>query len=237
MLSGGRFRRALKSRADQRRRGAAWIWAMGGLVSLVFLFSLRARGADATAQPHALRTIVFFGDSLTAGYGLEDPGAEAYPAVIQQRIEQEHLAWKVVNAGLSGETSAGGLHRIDWILRQPVDLFFLALGGNDGLRGIDPAVTEKNLDGIIARVRAKYPAARVVVAGMQMPAAMGEDFAQRYRTVFPTVAEDNHAVLLPFLLQGVAGRPDLNQADGIHPNIAGHRDVAENVWKILRPLL
>ncbi|HVS54332.1 MAG TPA: arylesterase [Opitutaceae bacterium] len=183
------------------------------------------------------RTIVFFGDSLTAGLGLADPEADAYPAVIQKKIGAAHLDYRVVNAGLSGETSAGGARRIDWILRQPVDVFVLALGGNDGLRGLDPAVTRDNLQTILDRVRAKYPAARLVVAGMQMSGGMGEDYTQAFRAIFPALAEKNRAALVPFLLAGVGGIPELNQPDLIHPTPAGHAILAENVWRVLRPLL
>ena len=193
--------------------------------------------SGAAATPAAFSTMVFFGDSLTAGYGLDNPLADSYPGVIQQKIEAAHLPWHVINAGLSGETSAGGLRRIDWVLRQPVDIFFLALGANDGLRGIDPAVTAKNLGEIIDHVRAKYPAARIVVAGMQMPRSMGDAYTKDYDAVFAQVAAEKHATLVPFLLAGVGGHPELNQADGIHPNPAGARIVAENVWKVLRSLL
>ncbi|HZP59259.1 MAG TPA: arylesterase, partial [Opitutaceae bacterium] len=143
----------------------------------------------------------------------------------------------VVNAGLSGETTAGGRRRIDWILRQPVDLFVLELGGNDGLRGISPADTRANLQAIIDRVRGKYPAARIVLAGMQIPTNLGPDYTRAFRTLFPELAEKNHLPFIPFLLQGVGGHPELNQADGIHPTAAGHALVAENVWKILRLFL
>jgi acyl-CoA thioesterase I len=183
------------------------------------------------------RTLVFFGDSLTAGYGLADPASESYPALIQQKIDAAGLGWRVVNAGLSGETTAGGLRRIDWILRQPVDLFVLALGANDGLRGINPAVSRDNLQQIVDRVRAKYPQARIVVAGMQMPAALGTDYVREFQDMFPAVAEKSHATLLPFLLQDVGGSLRLNQEDRIHPNPAGHAVIAETVWKVLRPLL
>jgi acyl-CoA thioesterase-1 len=183
------------------------------------------------------RTVLFFGDSLTAGYGLDDPATEAYPALIQQKIDAAHLPWRVVNAGLSGETSSGGLRRVEWTLRQPVDIFVLALGANDGLRGIEPAVTQASLQGIIDRVRAKYPATRIVLAGMQMPSNMGEDYTRPFAAVYPALAEKNHLVLIPFLLAGVGGHPDLNQADNIHPNIAGAAKVAENVWQVLHSLL
>jgi acyl-CoA thioesterase-1 len=193
-----------------------------------FVVSLRA--ADT-------KTIVFFGDSLTFGYGLDDPAAEAYPALIQQKLAAAHLPWRAVNAGLSGETSAGGLRRVDWILRQRIDVFVLALGANDGLRGIEPAVTRANLEAILARVRAKYPAARLVVAGMMMPPSMGADYARDFAAIFPVVAEKFHATLIPFLLANVAAHPDLNQPDGIHPTPAGHAIVATTVWKYLHPLL
>ncbi|MBL9186800.1 MAG: arylesterase [Opitutaceae bacterium] len=183
------------------------------------------------------RTIVFFGDSLTAGYGLEDPSSQGYPAIIQRKIDAAGLAWRAVNAGLSGETSAGGLRRIDWILRQPIDVFVLALGGNDGLRGVDPAVTRGNLEKILERVRAKYPRAQLVVAGMQMPAGMGPEFAQAFAEVFPTVAAKHDAALIPFLLEGVGGSAALNQPDRIHPTAAGQRILAENVWAVLRKML
>ena len=183
------------------------------------------------------RTVLFFGDSLTAGYGLDDPATEAYPALIQHKIDAAHLPWHVVNAGLSGETSSGGLRRVEWTLRQPVDIFVLALGANDGLRGIEPAVTQASLQAIIDRVRAKYPAVRVVLAGMQMPPTMGEDYTRPFAAIYPALAEKNHLVLIPFLLADVAGHPDLNQADNIHPNAAGAAKVADNVWQVLRPLL
>ncbi|HTQ31269.1 MAG TPA: arylesterase [Opitutaceae bacterium] len=183
------------------------------------------------------KTLVFFGDSLTAGYGLDDPAAQAFPALIQQKIDAAHLSWRVVNAGLSGETTAGGRRRVEWILRQRVDLFVLELGGNDGLRGISLADTRTNLQAIIDRVRARYPAAPIVLAGMQIPTNLGPDYIRDFRKIFPELAEKNHASLIPFLLAGVGGHPELNQADGIHPTAAGHAIVAETVWKILRPLL
>lgn len=190
-----------------------------------------------SARAAATRTIVFFGDSLTAGYGLNDPSSEAYPALIQQRIDAEKPGWRAVNAGLSGETTSGGLRRVDWILRQPVDIFVLALGGNDGLRGIDPAVSRTNLLQILERVRAKYPQAKLVLAGMQMPPSMGADFAKAFEQMYPDVADKTGAQLVPFLLQGVGGQLDLNLPDRIHPNAKGHAVLAETVWKTLRPLL
>ena len=207
---------------------------VGALVLFLTAVCLIRPAGAADAPP---RTIVFFGDSLTFGYGLDDPEAEAYPALIQQKIEAAHLPYRVVNAGLSGETSAGGLRRVDWILRQPIDVFVLALGANDGLRGIAPAVTAENLAGIVARVRAKYPAAQIVLAGMLMPPSMGPEYARDFAAIYPSLAQKAHLTLIPFLLEGVAGRDELNQADRIHPTAAGHVIVAATVWKSLQPLL
>jgi acyl-CoA thioesterase-1 len=189
------------------------------------------------ARPAEPRTIVFFGDSLTAGYGLADPATEAYPALIQEKIDQAGLNWRTVNAGLSGETTAGGLRRVDWVLRQPVDIFVLALGANDGLRGIDPALSRSNLQKIVDRVHGRNPHVKFVLAGMQMPPAMGADFAKDFEKMFPEVAEKNDATLIPFLLKGVAGDVNLNQPDRIHPTAKGHAVIADTVWKVLRPLL
>lgn len=179
------------------------------------------------------RTIVFLGDSITAGYGLENPAAEAYPALVGDKLG---TGWRVINAGISGDTTAGGLRRIDWILRQPVDVLVIALGGNDGLRGVDPDVTRRNLQGIIDRARGKYPAIQLVLAGMQMPANMSETFTQRFRVIFPELAAQNHTALVPFLLEGVGGVPELNQADLIHPTAEGQKVVAATVWKTLQTL-
>lgn len=189
------------------------------------------------AAENHLKTVVFFGDSLTAGYGLEDPATEAYPARIEEKIADAHLPYRVVNAGLSGETTAGGLRRVDWILRQPIDIFVLALGGNDGLRGIEPAVTRTNLQGIIDRVRTKDPAATVIIAGMMIPPSMGQDYAREFAAIYPELAKENHLPFIPFLLDGVGGSEELNQADRIHPTAQGHAILAETVWKVLRPLL
>jgi acyl-CoA thioesterase I len=199
------------------------------------LVLLGLAGARLPAAP--ARTLVFFGDSLTAGLGLANPAAESFPALIAGRIAAAGLSWQVVNAGVSGETSAGGERRIDWVLQQPVDLLVLELGANDGLRGIDPAVTRANLRAIIGRVRAHRPSARIVLAGMQLPPNLGEDYGKAFAAVFPAVAGEEHVDLIPFLLAGVGGRSDLNQADGMHPTAAGDEIVAENVWRVLRPLL
>jgi acyl-CoA thioesterase-1 len=183
------------------------------------------------------KTILIFGDSLTAGLGLDDPATQAYPALLQKKIAAAGLPYRVVNGGLSGETTAAGLRRIDWMLRERVDVFVLALGGNDGLRGILPPVTRANLAGILEKVRSKYPEAKLVVAGMQMPPNLGPDYLVAYRAIFPDVAKATGATLIPFLLEGVGGVPELNQHDGIHPTAKGHAQVAETVWRVLRTLL
>lgn len=179
-----------------------------------------------------MKTILFFGNSLTAGYGI-DP-SEAFPALIQNKIDSLKLNYKVINAGVSGETSASGNSRVDWILRQPVDIFILELGGNDGLRGIPLSETEKNLQAIIDKVKAKYPEAKLVLAGMQIPPNMGQQYAGEFKKIYPELAVKNHIALIPFLLQGVGGDPKLNQRDGIHPTAEGDKIVAENVWNVLK---
>ena len=181
------------------------------------------------------KTLLFFGDSLTAGYGL-DPD-EAFPALIQHKLDASGLAWRVVNAGLSGETTAGGLRRLDWILRQSVDIFCIELGGHDGLRGIDPATSRSNLEAMIKRIRGRNPSVKIVLAGMQMPANMGPEYTRQFAAMYPELAQINQVTLIPFLLEGVGGVPDLNLPDGIHPTAAGHRIVAETVWRVLQPLL
>ncbi|MGA2446819.1 MAG: arylesterase [Opitutaceae bacterium] len=203
---------------------------------LRFLLFWLASGAIGVGAAE-LKTILFFGDSLTAGLGLEDPSTQAFPALIQKKLDAAGLPWRAVNAGLSGETSAGGLRRVDWILRQHVEVFVLELGGNDGLRGLPPETTRANLQAIIDRVRAKYPAAKIVLAGIAAPPNMGADFTRAFAAIFPELAEKNDVSLIPFLLEGVGGRPELNQPDGIHPNVQGHAIVAETVWKVLKPLL
>jgi acyl-CoA thioesterase-1 len=183
----------------------------------------------------ARKNIIFFGNSLTAGYGV-DP-SDAFPALIQARLDSLKLPYQVINAGLSGETSAGGNSRIDWVLRQPLYIFVLELGGNDGLRGIPLPETTKNLQDIIDKVKRKYPSSKIILAGMQILPNMGEKYTSEFRTIFQQLAVRNKIYLIPFLLEGVGGVPGLNQQDGIHPNIQGHKIVAENIWKVLKPLL
>ncbi|HET6566498.1 MAG TPA: arylesterase [Rhodothermales bacterium] len=179
--------------------------------------------------------VVAMGNSITAGYGL-DP-EEAYPALLQQKIDSLGWDFKVVNAGVSGETSAGGLSRIGWLLQQPVDVLIIELGANDMLRGIPPATTKKNLQGIIDSTRARYPDARIILAGMRALPNYGADYVRRFEAIYPDLARENDIPLIPFLLENVAGIPRLNQSDGIHPTAEGDRIVARNVWKVLRPVL
>jgi len=183
----------------------------------------------------SLRNIVFFGNSLTAGYGVDL--SEAYPALIQAKIDSLKLPYKVINAGLSGETTAGGNSRIEWILKQPLVVFVLELGGNDGLRGISLDETAKNLQEILNKVREKYPDAKLMLSGMRVPPNMGKQYSDSFHKVFTTLAKTNKIAFLPFLLEGVGGEPALNQSDGIHPTAAGHKIVAENVWAVLKDLL
>lgn len=181
------------------------------------------------------KTILFYGDSLTAGHGLS--ADEAFPAIIGRKLVEKGKDVKVINAGLSGETSAGGLNRIDWVLRQPVDIFVLELGPNDGLRGLPLDQTEKNLQAILDKVKAKYTKAKIVIAGMMMPPNIGQDYTEKFRKIYPALAKKNNAALIPFLLENVAGNKKLNLDDGIHPNVEGHKIVAENVLKVIEPLL
>src|SRR6187549_2933212 len=181
------------------------------------------------------KSIVFFGNSLTAGYGLSPE--QAFPALIQKKIDSLGLPYQVINAGVSGETSSGGKTRIDWILREPVDIFVLELGANDGLRGTPLSETKKNLQDIIDKVKATYPDTKLVFAGMEMPPNMGQAYTTEFRNIYIDLAAKNKMTLIPFLLAGVGGEQELNQADGIHPTAEGHLIVAENVWKQLEKLL
>ena len=181
------------------------------------------------------KTIVFFGDSLTAGYGLST--AQAFPAIVQEVLNENGLEYEVLNAGLSGETSAGGLSRIDWILQKKVDIFVLELGANDALRGLPLDQTKSNLQAIIDKVKAKYPEVKIVIAGMMAPPNLGEDYTLEFRSIFTELAQHNKASLIPFLLTGVAGDKELNLPDGIHPNIEGHKTVANNVIQVLNYIL
>lgn len=192
-------------------------------------------GADETLNASEKKTILFFGNSLTAGYGLDIK--ESFPSLIQNRLDSLNLNYTVVNAGLSGETTSGGKNRLSWILKQKVAIFVLELGANDGLRGIPLKETRTNLQIIIDAVREKNAETKIVLAGMQIPPNMGAAYTTEFRTIFPNLAEKNDVQLIPFLLNGVGGIPDLNLPDGIHPTAEGQKIVRENVWAVLEPLL
>ncbi|MGB4398056.1 MAG: arylesterase [Daejeonella sp.] len=181
------------------------------------------------------KNILIFGNSLTAGLGVEPE--EAFPAIIEDKIDSLGLPYKVTNAGLSGETTAAGKARIDWILKQKVDVFILELGANDGLRGIPVSETENNLQSIVDQVKAKYPEAKLIMTGMQVPPNMGAKYASEFSVIFKKIADKNNMALVPFLLENVGGVPKLNQSDGIHPTAEGHKILAENVWMVLKDVL
>ncbi len=199
------------------------------LFALLLLFPIQTQAEEDPI------TVLFLGDSLTAGYGL-DP-AQAFPALIQGKLDS--LGWNVatVNAGLSGETTSGGLRRIDWLLRRKINILVLALGANDGLRGVSPNLTRENLQGIIDRARKVDPDIQIILTGMQIPPNLGPDYTEAFRAIYPELAQKNGLSLIPFLLEGVGGDPKLNLPDGIHPTAEGHRIVAETVWKTLEPVL
>jgi acyl-CoA thioesterase-1 len=181
------------------------------------------------------KNILVLGDSLSAGPGV-DPD-QTWPAQLQKKIDAAGLPFHVINAGVSGDTSADGLQHIDWVLRNKIDILLLELGGNDGLRGLPVEETRSNLQAIIDRTQKKYPAAQIVIAGMKMPPNMGADYTEAFARIYPNLATKNHATLIPFLLEGVGGHPELNLPDGIHPTPEGHKIVADTVWKIIQPLL
>lgn len=182
------------------------------------------------------KTILCFGDSLTAGYGLSD-AKDAYPAVLQQKITDLGFDYTVVNSGVSGETSAGGKSRIDWILNQEIAVFLLELGANDGLRGVPIAETHANLQSIITTVQEKSPTTKIILAGMELPPNMGQEYTQQFKQIFTDLANKNAVAFIPFILKDVGGIAELNQADGIHPTAAGHKIMATTVWETLQPLL
>lgn len=189
-----------------------------------------------TEEKSNTKTIVFFGDSLSAGYGVDE--TEAFPAITQAIIDSIGLNYKVINAGLSGETTAGGRQRLNWVIKDAPDFFVLELGGNDGLRGIPHQETTENLQDMISQVWSKNPDTKIILAGMESPPNMGSDYTNGFRQIFKDIAEANPAVvLIPFLLETVGGIPELNQRDGIHPTADGHKLVAAHVWKTLGPLL
>lgn len=181
------------------------------------------------------KTILFFGTSLTAGLGVELE--EAYPALIQNKIDSLKLNYRVINAGLSGETTASGKNRLNWVLNQPVDVFVLELGANDGLRGVPLQETRNNLQIIIDEVKLKNKNVDIILAGMELPPNMGPEYTDEFRTIFSDLAKKNELSLIPFLLKNVGGISELNQQDGIHPTAEGQKIIAQNVWEVLFPIL
>ncbi len=198
-----------------------------------YLFTLALCAGPLEAR--VARSVVFLGDSLSAGFGVKP--TEAFPALIEEKIRSAGLPYEVENAGLSGDTSAGGLRRIDWLLQRPIDVLVIELGGNDGLRGLPVAALKTNLQAIIDKARAKNPQVKIVLAGMQIPPNLGPDYARTFQATYREVAEKNNATLIPFLLEGVGGIRELNQPDMIHPTAKGHALVAEVVWRVLEPVL
>ena len=181
------------------------------------------------------KSIVFFGNSITAAYGLEE--SQGFPALIQLKIDSLGLPYRVTNAGNSGETSQGGKSRIGWVLQKPVDIFMLELGANDGLRGLDLNSTRLNLQAIIDSVKTHYPDCKIILAGMRIPPNLGTDYTNKFEKMYAELAKTNKTALVPFLLEGVGGIASLNQSDGIHPTAEGQKILARNVWKVLKPLL
>mgnify|MGYP003762891813 CR=1 FL=1 len=189
---------------------------------------------DAAAEQQE-QSIVFLGDSLTAGFEL--PPEQAYPALIQQEIAKLGLKFRVVNAGVSGDTTADALARLAWVMKNGADILVIALGANDGLRGLPPSLAAGNLRAIIDQARKTNPQIRVVLAGILVPTNMGPEYNNEFARIFPEIAAEKKAILVPFLLEGVAARPELNLPDGLHPNQEGHKIIAQTVWKKLAPLL
>jgi len=187
-------------------------------------------------ETNTTKTILFFGDSLTAGYGLDDVN-DAFPALIQAKIDSLSLDYTVINSGVSGETTAGGKSRINWVLNQKIDVFVLELGANDGLRGVPLSETRDNLQDIIDAVLEKNITTKIVLVGMQLPPNMGQDYISEFKRIFPELAEKNKLDLIPFLLKDVGGIPSLNQADGIHPTVEGQKILADNVWDVLKNII
>ena len=202
--------------------------------------SITISAVDTTTRPDAHTSnvrVLFFGTSLTAGLGL-DP-SQAFPVLVAQKAAAEGLPITAVNAGLSGETSAGAVRRIDWALGQggPYDIVVLETGGNDALRALDPTALESNLKAVVERIKKDQPRAKIVLATMEAPPNLGADYTKKFRDAYNSVAKSEGLTLMPFLLDRVAGKPELNQDDGVHPNVAGEKIVADNVWRILKPVV
>lgn len=222
-------------------------WPFGAILALLFGIACQqnaekttAKIAETTAKTTTTtkKNILFFGNSLTAGYGLDDASTAGFVGLTQQKMDSLNLPYRCINAGLSGETTAGGNSRIEWVIeQQPVDIFILELGGNDALRGLKAEETEKNLQGIIEKVRNKYPSVKIVLAGMEAPRNMGKTYTTAFHNVYPTLAKRNGTALIPFVLEGVGGIAELNQKDGIHPTAEGNKIIVETIWAVLKPLL
>ena len=193
------------------------------------------KSAPATSSGSERPTVVFLGTSLTAGLGVEPE--QAYPALIQQKIDSAGLGYRVVNAGVSGETSAGARRRVDWLLREPVAVLVVETGANDGLRGLPPDSLRANIQAVLDRARSLPSSPKLVLVGMRVPPNYGRGYSQQFQSIYPELARANDAALVPFLLDRVGGVPALNQADGVHPTAAGQRVMAETVWRVLEPLL
>jgi acyl-CoA thioesterase-1 len=206
-----------------------------GFWVIALALGLVASSASAQAVGAAQKNVVFLGDSLSAGFGVEP--REAFPALVADKIRAANLPYQVENAGVSGDTTAGGLRRIDWLLQKKIDVLVVELGGNDGLRGLPVEAMKANLQAIIDKARAKNPAVKILLSGMQIPPNLGREYAEKFRGVYQELATRNNAVLIPFLLEGVGGLRELNQPDMIHPTAAGHRLIAETVWRALEPIL
>ena len=196
----------------------------------------KEQAQDTVATKIQTKTIVCFGDSITAGYGLDD-NSDAYPAVLQQKIDALNLNYTVVNSGVSGETTAGGKSRINWVLNQECAVFILELGANDGLRGVALSETRSNLQDIIDVVKQKSPNTTIILAGMQLPPNMGQEYTSEFKQIYIDLAAKNNLEFIPFILKDVGGIAELNQSDGIHPTVEGHKIVAITVWEVLKPIV
>jgi acyl-CoA thioesterase-1 len=204
-------------------------------MKLILLLFCLLTTSSLYAQETETKTVLFFGDSITAGLGVDK--SQAFPALVQNRIDSLELKYEVINGGLSGETSAGGLRRIDWILQRHIDIMILELGGNDGLRGIDLSSTKENLQQIIDKVQAKNPDVAIILAGMQVPPNLGQDYTTEFQNIYPDLAEENDLPLIPMIMDKIGGSEELMQSDGLHPTPEGHEVIAETIWEVLEPFL
>jgi acyl-CoA thioesterase-1 len=205
------------------------------ILTAVFLALIPLAGYGQESDSVKVKKILFLGNSLTAGFGIQLE--EAYPALIQQKIDSLELPYKTINAGLSGETTSGGLRRLRWLLNDPPAVLVIALGGNDGLRGISPKLSKDNIRNMVNIAREVKPDMTILLAGMEVPTNLGEQYRQQFREIYPQLAKEMKLVLIPFLLENVGGIPELNLPDGIHPNVDGQKIVTRNVWKILEPII